>query len=181
MSENPYKRLSSRRVWQTRWLTLREDQIKLPDGSQGIYTVIERPGAVWVIPLLADGRMVLIWNYRYTIDQWLWEVPAGSIAPGVSPEEMAHRELSEEIGGIATSLEQVSTFYTWPGQCDERGYIFLARGVTLGEPHREPTEVMERHVFPAAKALEMARHGEVADGPSALAILMCAPFLANGR
>jgi ADP-ribose pyrophosphatase len=177
MSKNPYQKLSSRRVWQTRWLTLREDQIKLPDGSQGVYTVIERPGAVWIIPLLDDDRMVLIWNYRYTIDRWLWEVPAGSIASGVSPEEMARRELSEEIGGTAASLETVSTFYTWPGQCDEQGHVFLARGVTLGEPHREPTEVMERHIFPVEKALEMAHHGEIADAPSALAILMCQPFL----
>jgi len=167
-------------VWQTGWLTLREDQIKLPDGSQGIYTVIERPGAVWVIPLLTDGRTVLIWNYRYTIDRWLWEVPAGSIGSGASPEETARRELSEEIGGTASSLEQVSTFYTWPGQCDEQGYIFLARGVTLGEPHREPTEVMERHILPVEKVLEMARQGQIADGPSALAILLCAPLLVNG-
>lgn len=181
MSENPYQRLSSRRVWQTRWMTLREDQIKLPDGSQGVYTVIERPEAVWIIPLLADGQMVLIWNYRYTVGRWLWEVPAGSIAPGVSPEEMARRELSEEIGGAAASLECVATFYTWPGQCNEQGHIFLARGVTLGEPHREPSEVMERHIFPVEKALDMARQGEVADGPSALAILICAPFLASSK
>ncbi|MBN1312734.1 MAG: NUDIX hydrolase [Anaerolineae bacterium] len=179
MSKNPYQKLSSQRVWQTRWMALREDQIKLPDGSQGTYTVIERPGAVWIVPLLSDGQMVLIWNYRYTVGKWLWEVPAGSIVPGISPEEMAHRELSEEIGGTAASLKQISTFYTWPGQCNEIGYIFLAQGVKLGEPHREPTEVMERHVFPAEKALEMARSGKVADGPSALAILMCAPILAS--
>jgi ADP-ribose pyrophosphatase len=158
-------------------MALREDQIRLPDGSQGVYTVIERPTAVWIVPLLPDGQMVLIRNYRYTIDKWLWEVPAGSITPGISPGEMAQRELSEEIGGIAESLEKVTTFYTWPGQCNELGYVFLARGVTLGEPHREPTEVMERHIFPVTKAMEMARSGEVADGPSALAILMCAPIL----
>jgi len=158
-------------------MALREDQIKLPDGSQGVYTVIERPAAVWIVPLLSDGQMVLIWNYRYTVDKWLWEVPAGSITPGIPPEEMARRELSEEIGGMAESLKQVSTFYTWPGQCNELGYVFLARGVTLGEPHREPTEIMERHIFPVRKAIEMARSGEIADGPSALSILMCAQVL----
>ena len=177
MSNSPYRKLSSRRVWRTNWMTLREDQIQLPNGSHGVYTVIERPGAVWIVPLLADGRMVLIWNYRYTVEKWLWEIPAGSIAPGISPKEMAHRELSEEIGGIAANMEQISTFYTWPGQCTEIGYVFLARGVTLGEPHREPTEVMERYIFPVEKVLEMARCGNVADGPSALAILMCEPHL----
>jgi ADP-ribose pyrophosphatase len=179
MPNHPYQQLSSRRVWQTHWMALREDQIRLPDGNQGVYTVIERPGAVWIVPLLSDGQMVLIWNYRYTIDSWLWEVPAGSIAPGISPEEMARRELSEEIGGTAASLEKVSNFYTWPGQCTELGHVFLARGVTLGEPHREPTEVMERHIVPVEKALEMARCGDIADGPSALAVLMCAPLLAQ--
>ncbi|MBN1429754.1 MAG: NUDIX hydrolase [Anaerolineae bacterium] len=158
-------------------MSLREDKIQLPDGSQGIYTVIERPGAVWIVPLLSDGRLVLIWNYRYTVDKWLWEVPAGSIAPGTTPEEAARRELSEEIGGTASSFKQIATFHTWPGQCTEIGYVFLAHGVTLGEPHREPTEIMEQQLFPINKVLEMARHGDVADGPSALAILMCETYL----
>lgn len=177
MSDHPYQTLSTRIVWRTHWLALREDAIRLPDGSQSVYTVIERPGAVWIVPLLTDDRLVLIRNYRHAVGQWLWEVPAGSIAPGDSPEAAARRELAEEVGGQATSLEMISTFYTWPGQCNEVGYLFLARGVELGEPHREPTEVMERHIFPVETAVEMARHGEIADGPSALAILLCASRL----
>ena len=182
MPGRPYILLGSRFVWRNAWYTLREDQLRLPDGSQGAYTVIERPGAVWIVPVAPDGRIILIRNYRHTVDEWLWEVPAGGLKPGVDPEEMARRELREEIGGSARSFEFVMRFYTVPGMSDEVGYIFLARGVTVGEPHREPTEVMEIHCFPLHAVVEMARQGEVKDGPSALAILLCAPRLEqNGR
>lgn len=173
MSDEPYQTLDSRIIRRTRWYVLREDQIRLPDGSHGVYTIVERPGAVWIVPVLEDGQMVLIRNYRYTLRQWLWEVPAGGLEPGVPILEMARRELAEEIGGQAGSLEQMATFYTMPGISDEVGYVFLAQGVVLGEPQCEPTEVMERHIFSAEEVLHMVMHGEVADGPSALAILLC--------
>jgi ADP-ribose pyrophosphatase len=177
MPENPYRTLSSRIVWRSPWFALREDQIRLPDGSDGVYTVIERPGAVWIVPVLHDGRLVLIRNYRHTVGEWLWEVPAGGLEDGVPAVEMARRELSEEIGGTAESLEFVATTYTVPGISDERGYIYLARGVRLGEPHREPTEMMERHVLAVERVMQMVVGGEIADGPSALALLLCAPHL----
>ncbi len=175
MPQEPYQTLSSRVVWRTPWYILREDRIRLPDGSDGVYTVVERPGAVWIVPLLSDGRMVLIRNYRYTVRRWLWEVPAGGLPEDRTPEETARKELSEEIGGQASGIELVATFYTTAGISNERAFVFLARGVTLGQPDREPTEVMERHIFPVSQVMQMIRDGTISDGPSALAILLCAP------
>jgi ADP-ribose pyrophosphatase len=177
MSDPPYQTLSSRLLWTSPWYSLREDQVRFPDGSQGVYTVVEKRDAVWVVPALADGRLVLIRNYRYTVGEWLWEVPAGGIEPGIAPQEMARRELAEEVGGQAQSLEEVARFYTMPGIGDEVAHIFLARGVALGEPRHEPSEVMERHAFPLSAVLSMIHRGELADGPSALAVLLCLPHL----
>ncbi len=174
MPDLPIRTLESRVVYRNSpWYALREDRIRLPDGSEGRYIVVTRPGAVWIVPVLADGRMVLIRNYRHTVQGWLWEIPAGGLKDGVPPEEMARRELTEEIGGIAGQLELVTTFYTMPGIGDEVAHVFLARGVTLGEPQREPTEIMERHILPVEEVVTMIYRGEMADGPSALSILLC--------
>lgn len=121
--------------------------------------------------------MVLIRNYRHTVSRWLWEVPAGGIEPGISAEEMARRELAEEIGGQADTLREVHSFYTMPGIGNELAHIYLAEGVILGEPHHEPSEVIECHVLPREDVLSMAMRGEITDGPSALAILLCAPHI----
>jgi ADP-ribose pyrophosphatase len=174
MSDQPYQTLDSRLIWRSPWYALREDRVRFPDGSEGSYTVIAKRAAVWVLPILADGRVVLIRNYRYTVGTWLWEIPAGGIEPGASPEEAARIELAEEIGGQSGQLEQIALFYTMPGIGDELAHIFVARGVVLGEPRHEPSEVMERHIFSWDDVLSMVMRGEVADGPSALAILVCA-------
>ena len=93
------------------------------------------------------------------------------------PEEVARRELSEEIGGSATELCYVGRFYTSNGISNEEDYVYLATGVELGEAHREPTELMEMRLVSVEEALRMAREGDVSDGPSALALLWCERLL----
>ncbi len=177
MDNEPYQTLSSRRVWQSRWYSLRQDAVRFPGGQEGTYTVIERSDAVFVVPVTVEGSIVLIHNYRYTVRRWLWEVPAGSVEPGDSPLESARRELLEETGGSARSMIPVGSFYTAPGISDERSHVFLAQGVRLGLPEREPGEIMEVHLFPPRRVMEMIRLGEMLDGPSALSVLLCAPHI----
>jgi ADP-ribose pyrophosphatase len=177
VTQLPYQTLRSRLLWSSPWYSLREDHVRFPDGSEGPYTVVDKREAVWIVPVLPDGSIVLIRNYRHTVSGWLWEVPAGGIEPDISPDEMARRELAEEIGGQAETLREVRSFYTMPGIGNERAHIYLAEGVTLGEPHHEPSEVMERHILPREEVLAMVMRGDIADGPSALAILLCVPHI----
>ena len=100
------------------------------------------------------------------------------MSPDQTPEEVARRELLEEVGGSATELRYVGQFCTSNGISSEVAYVYLATGVELGETHREPTEMMELRLVPVAEALRMARQGEITDGPSALALLWCEPLLA---
>ena len=181
MPDSPYHTLSSRYLWQSRWYHLRQDEIRTPDGSTCTYTIVEHPGAVWVVPLTTEGEIVLEWQYRYTVRDWCWEVPAGGLLPEMTPEEMARRELYEEIGGTASHLQYIGWFYTMNGIGTEVAHVFLATGVELADAHREPTEIMELRRVPVAQAMRMARAGEITDGPSALALLLCEAHLSAGR
>ncbi len=179
MADSPYTTLASRYVWRSRWYSLRQDEIRTPDGSKGTYTVVEHPGAVWVVPVTKEGEIILEWQYRYTVRDWCWEVPAGGLLPGATLEEMARRELVEEIGGTASQMHYIGWFYTMNGIGTEVAHVFLARGVVLGEAHREPTEIMELRRVPMEEAMRMARAGEITDGPSALALFLCEAHLAD--
>ena len=98
------------------------------------------PGAVVVLPLLDDGRIVMIHNFRHTMEEELLELPAGTLAPGEPPIDAARRELSEETGYAAGSVEPFITFYTLPGICTERMHAFIATDLRAGEQRLEPGE-----------------------------------------
>jgi 8-oxo-dGTP pyrophosphatase MutT (NUDIX family) len=175
--KSPYQVLSRQVVWSCPWYSVRRDEIITPDGRPGVYNVVQHPGAVWIIPVTRDGFIVLIHSYRYTVDDWCYEIPAGGVKPGQSLQQAAEAELLEEIGGTAANLDYFCRFYTMNGIGDEQAHIFLATGVTLGRPRHESTEVMEVSPKPIAEALRMARGNEISDGPSALALLLCADKL----
>jgi len=175
--ETMYTRLSSRYLWQSRWYNVRQDALRAHNGSEFTYTVIEKPDAVWIVPVTADGELVLINQYRYAISEWCLEVPAGNIEAGVDAVAMAARELCEEIGGTAREIVPVTEFYTMNGIGSELAKVYLALDITLGEPQREATEIIELQRVPVAEGLQMARDGAIKDGPSALAILLSEPLL----
>ena len=173
-----WETIDSKYLWQSHWYNLRQDRLRTPEGREYTYTLVDHPGAVWIVPVTAEGRVALIWHYRYPVDDWCYEVPAGGLSPGLSPEEVAHRELLEEVGGRAAELRHMGQFYTSNGISSEVAYVYLATGVGLGETQREPTELMEIRLVPVEEALRMARAGEITDGPSALALLWCEPMIA---
>lgn len=173
----PFKTLSSRIAWSCPWYSVRQDQILLPNGQKGEFNVLQHGGAVWIVPLTTAGDLILLHHYRYTVRDWCWEVPAGGVRNGQSPEDVARQELREETGGEAKDLRYVGQFYTSNGISNEVGHVFLATGVTLHETAHEPAEVLEVHPIPLKKALHMAHTNQISDGPSALAIMLSEPHL----
>jgi ADP-ribose pyrophosphatase len=173
----PFQTLSSRIAWACPWYRVRQDEIITPDGQPGVYNVVEKADAVWIVPVTCDERIALIYQYRYTVDDWCWEIPAGSVKPGQTLEDTAREELHEEVGGEGGQLAYVGRFYLANGICNEVGHIFLATGVTLGETHHEAAEVMQVYLMSIADCLQMARDGQISDGPTALALLLCADRL----
>ena len=171
-SDHPITPIESRRAWECRWYGVRQDRIRLPNGSEGEYNVVELPDAVWVLPMTAAGEIVLLYHYRYPLGTWGWELPSGSISPGDTPLATAQRELLEEAGGTAAEWRFLMKASTMKGIGTEYAHLYLASSVTLGATDHEPAEVMTVHTLPVEQVLAMARAGEIHDAISVLALLL---------
>ena len=176
--------VSTRRVYTGRVLNLDIDTVRFPNGSTGDLGMIRHPGASAVVPFMTDPagddpQILLIRQYRYAAEQFLYEVPAGRLDPGEAPETCARRELREETGCEASSVEHLYTMYTTPGFTDERIHVFMAVGLTRGENAREPDEFIELETMSLSRALELIERGEIQDAKTALSILYAAGFRAG--
>jgi 8-oxo-dGDP phosphatase len=165
---NQIHQVASREVYRNNWLTLREDDIRRPDGSSGIYAVIDKPTYALVIPRDGDG-FHLVEQFRYPLGMRRWEFPQGT-APDqehLDPRELAARELREETGLRAASLDLLGTLDVAPGMSSQRGLVFLATGLTEGEHEREHEEQdMHSEWFTRAQLERMIRDGDITDAQS---------------
>jgi ADP-ribose pyrophosphatase len=174
-----WRRLETDYPFGCRWFRVRHDLLRWPDGRIAPYVYVEGVSAVWVVPVTTAGRIVLIRQFRYTMDDWCWEVPAGGFHDfDGSPLELARQELVEEVGGTSDDWCYIGSFHPGNSIIDATYHIVLARDVRLDrKPHREPSEIIEVHAVSVEKALDMARGGEMGDGLSALALLRCENLL----
>ena len=174
-----WHRLRTRYAFECPWFRVREDLVRWPDGRTGPYTYIEGVSAVWIVPVTTDGDVILIRQFRYTMDDWCWEVPAGGFHDfDGSPMELARNELAEETGGTSDDWHYIGSFRPGNSIIDAIYHIALARDVRLDrDVEREPSEIIEVHPVPVERAMGMARSGEIADGHSVLALLRCEPYL----
>lgn len=169
-----WRRRSSRYLFESPWYKLRQDEVVLPGGQAITYTLVEHPGYAMVVPLLADGRVILERVYRYTVQETVLECPSGGLA-GDTPEEAARRELEEETGWIAGTLQPLGSYFGSNGISDERFHLFLATGLEAGgRIQREATEQIDLELLPFGQAAEMALSGGIRDAPSALALILAA-------
>ena len=173
--------VSSKRLYSGRIVNLDLDSVRYPDDSIGQLEMLRHPGAAAVVPFLdppgsADPRAVLIRQFRHAADGYIWEVPAGRLDAGESPESCAERELEEETGMRPRRLERLTTIYTTPGFTDERIHLFLADGLEPGAEHREADEFMELHTLRWSRVLEMIDRGEIVDGKTLVSLLFVQTF-----
>jgi ADP-ribose pyrophosphatase len=173
--------LSSTRLYSGRIVNLDLDSVRFPDDSVGQLEILRHPGASAVVPFLdpprdADPRVVLIRQFRHAADGFIWEVPAGRLDAGESPEACARRELEEETGMRARRLEPLTTIYTTPGFTDERIHLFLAEGLEPGPEHREADEFMEPHTLRWSEVLRLVESGEIVDGKTLVCLLFAQCF-----
>jgi ADP-ribose pyrophosphatase len=160
----------------TQWLKVREDKIELDGVGEVVYSYRVSSGAVGIVPITKDGEMVLVRQYRYPVDEWCVEIPAGGThdKQGESMEQIARDELREEVGATCEELRFVSSFYTATSTTDELSHVYLALGVELQhEPKPEPMEKIELCPVPVAEGIRMARSGEMKNGWCVLAVLLC--------
>lgn len=168
------ERVASREIYRNPWMVLREDDIRRPDGSAGIYGVVDKPTYALVMPY--DGRRLrLVEQFRYPVGARRWEFPQGT-APNLAdadPSELASRELREETGLRAKSLELLGQIDVAPGLTSQRGWVFLATGIVEGESEREHEEQDMRSAWFARHDVEqMIRSGVIVDAQSIAAYAM---------
>lgn len=177
-------KIGSRRIYSGRVLNLDIDKVRFPDDSIGELEIIRHPGASAILPFLSDPagddpQILLIKQYRYAAEDFLYEVPAGRLDPNEAPLDCARRELLEETGCTAERIEPLYTFFTTPGFIDERIHGFLATGLTRGKSQREADEFMTLETMTLSRALELIKSGAIRDGKTTVLILYAAGFRAG--
>ena len=166
-ASQPTRLIERREVYRGRIFRLEVDRVTLPTGHTVTLEVVRHPGSVVLLPIPEPDTVILIRQYRYTLDRWIWELPAGSLKPGEDPALAAARECEEEIGLVPKRVERMRAFYPTPGFCDEEMIYF--RCAELGPPAPDSTvrkdedEEIEPRTFTVAEARALVAGGEIVD------------------
>jgi ADP-ribose pyrophosphatase len=159
-------------VFDGKMIKLRVDHVQLPNGKQATREVVEHPGAVAIIPVLPNHRIILVKQYRHPVEQITWEIPAGKLEGKEEPDICAERELEEETGYKAGELIKLTAFYTAPGFTDEIIHLYVARRLEQTAQNTDADEFIDVMVISHAEALAMVQRGEIKDAKSIIGILM---------
>jgi ADP-ribose pyrophosphatase len=174
LSEIPWKTVSTRPIYENRWLSLREDLVELPNGRTTIYGVVSCGECVGVLPFLDSETVLLVRQYRYVARRATWEMPTGGVHKGESVEMAAQRELVEEIGYSAARLTHVCTYHTSKSVMDETAHLFLGEGMTKLALPPDETEFLETRPFRFSEVTRMVHAGEIVDSMTIIAVLSAA-------
>lgn len=160
-------------IYKNPWIEVIENQVTNPNGGEGIYGVIHFQNlAIGIIPIDDEDHTWLVGQYRYALGCYEWEIPEGGGDPLIEPLESAKRELLEETGIVAERFEiLIDGFQTSNSVCNERGYIYVAMGLSFREPEPDETEQLTIRRLPLEEAFAMVDRGEIRDSMSIAGLL----------
>lgn len=164
------KTISSQSIYDGRIIKVKIDEVRLPNGNTAKREIVNHQGAVAVMPLTDDGKMIAVRQFRKPLERTIVEIPAGKLEPGEEPLACAIRELEEETGYAAKNMELLSTFYTSPGFADEILYVYVATGLTKGESRPDEDEFVDVLELTLEQAQELHRTGEIRDAKTVVAL-----------
>ncbi len=164
--------ICSKKIFQGKIITVRQDLVLLENGKEACRDVVNHPGAVAVVAITNDDKVVLVRQYRHPISQALLEIPAGKLEPGECPDDCARRELQEETGSIAAELQQLTSIYTTPGFCNEIIHIYLATKLTKTVQCLDEDEFLNIEYYTANEVHQMISDGRIHDAKSIVGLLM---------
>ncbi|HKQ74947.1 MAG TPA: NUDIX hydrolase [Blastocatellia bacterium] len=168
----PRQLLESEKIFEGAVISVERDLLLEENGMEIIREIVRHPGGAGGLPMFDDGRVALVRQYRHPAGRELLEIPAGRIEAGEAPEMCAAREIEQEIGFRAGRIEKLSEFYSTPGFCEERLYVYLATDLTPSLQNLDHDELIEVVYLPFAEALKMAECGEIEDSKTIIALLM---------
>lgn len=169
------KRLKRDVVYKGRVFDLVVDQVEYPSGNRSVREIAHHPGGSVIVPMLDDGRVIMVKQLRYPLGEHILELPAGKLQPGEEPIVAARRELEEETGWVAGTMDLMTSFYTSPGFCDEVLHLFLAGDLSAsprGHRREEGELSMSVHMIPLPEALAMIGRGEIHDAKTVAGLLL---------
>ncbi len=172
---NPWKKQSSKQVYDNPWLRLEEDEVINPGGGLSQYgKVLFKNIAIGIVPIDEHGNTWLVGQYRYVPNCYSWEIPMGGGALHTDPLESAKRELREETGLSAKHWQELMRLHTSNSVTDERAIVYVARELQQGDTEFEETEDLQILRLPLGEAIALARSGEITDAVSVCALLRLA-------
>lgn len=169
-ASNPWRTVSSRRVYENPWISVREDQVVRPDGERGIYGVVHYKNVAVGVLAVEDDHVYLVGQYRYPLEMYSWEIPEGGCPEGEEPLRAAQRELKEETGLEARKWHRLGEAFLSNSVADEYAVWFLATELVPGQVRPEGTERIEVRRVPLREALDMALDGGITDALSIVAL-----------
>ncbi|MDQ6482308.1 NUDIX hydrolase [Dyadobacter sp. LHD-138] len=174
-TENNWKTLSSETVYENPWLEISHREVINPAGKDGIYGVVKfKNKALGIIPVDEDGNIYLVGQFRYTLNEYSWEIPEGGGPFDEDVLDAAKRELKEETGLIAANWTRLSRIHTSNSATDEEGFLFMAEGLSQSEAEPEETEELQVKKIHLSEAVDMVLRSEITDAISMVGILMAA-------
>jgi len=168
---------SHRQVFRGRIFSVDSDLVRLPNGHEATLDIVRHPGSVVLLPMPDPSHLILVKQYRYALDRWIWELAAGSLEQGEAPEAGAVRECAEEIGLIACRAEEIGTFYPTPGYCDEKMIFFRLTDLAAPAPgasaaQKDPDEDLRVHTFTLNEVRSLVRDGSIIDAKTAVGLML---------
>ena len=180
-NNNPWRTLDTTVVYDNAWIQVTHRNVRNPAGGAGIYGVVHfKNTAIGIVPLDAAYNTWLVGQYRYTLEQYSWEIPEGGGIIGVPPLASAQRELLEETGITATKWTQLLELHTSNSVTDEYGIVYIAQDLSFGEAMPEETEELHIRKLPFAEAYNMVLRGEITDALAMTAILKTQVWIDQG-
>jgi len=170
MSKLEEKTINTKEIYNGKIITLQLDEVKLPNGKMATREIVKHPGAVAIMALTSDQRMIFVRQFRKPLEKTILEIPAGKLEKGEDPKHCAERELTEETGYTAKEMKQVSAFYTSPGFANEFLYLFEAQKLVSGQAEPDDDEFVELIELDLHEAFEAMERGEIIDAKTVLAV-----------
>jgi ADP-ribose pyrophosphatase len=171
---NDAETLNSDRVYSGKVFNIDRDRVTMPNGRTATVDIVRHSRSVVVAPVPEPGKLILIRQYRYPVNKFLWELPAGSVDAGEQPEQAARRECHEEIGLVPQTVVRLTALYPTPGYCDEEMIFFRVSGLETSDEqaHVDEDEDIEVRTFDLRDVREMVRRGEIVDMKTVVALTL---------
>lgn len=164
--------ISTKRLFTGKMINLRVDEVQLPNGKPATREVIEHPGAVAIVPILPDGRIIMVRQFRYPIGDSILEIPAGKLDGAECPKSCAARELEEETGYISEGLHHVTAIWTAPGFTNEIIHVFLADKLVKKKQKLDEDEFLQIEIYTRDEIRTMIRNGAICDAKSLVGLCL---------